>query len=82
MTEEERSRQRLAMQTKALADELLALDQVCRSLVEQATQVGCAAKDLRLELEPASPSDGNPNIVEQIYLAGGDGRRDRRVNAS
>ena len=66
MTEEERHRARLAARTEALADELLALEEVCGVFVEQAARAGCAAKDLRLEFDPASPSDGNLNIVEQI----------------
>ncbi len=57
VTEKERRRQVLAARTKALANELLALDQVCRSLVEQVEQVGRAAKALRLELDPEA-SDG------------------------
>ena len=58
MTEEERHRERLAARTKALANELLALDQVCRVFVDQVAEVGCAARKLRLELEPEA-SDGS-----------------------
>lgn len=57
MTEEKRQ-EALVARTKALANELLALDEVCRVFVEQATQVGCAAKDLRQELDPEA-SDGS-----------------------
>ncbi len=57
MTEEARQRQRLAAQTKALATVLLVLEEACRVLGEQTAEVGCAIKDLRLELHPASPKD-------------------------
>lgn len=54
---EERHREVLAARTETLALKLQGLEQVCKLLVEQATQVGCAAKDLRLELDPEA-SDG------------------------
>ncbi len=57
MTEETRQRQRLAMRTKALVEELMGLEEVCGVFVQQATQVGCAAKDLRLELDPEVKGD-------------------------
>lgn len=58
MTEEERHREVLAARTEALAEKLRGLETVCKIFVEQATEVGCAAKDLRLELEPEA-SDGS-----------------------
>ncbi len=58
MTEEERHRQVLAQRTEALAGKLLALEEVCGVFVQQATQVGCAAKDLRRELDPEASDDG------------------------